>query len=85
MKLQYGQPIVVAQAVPHVRTVDSGPKIICVVWTEQKALKHTNTCMGYITAKARETVQQRHANRGGSRTEVKRACVFVAVDGIDYI
>ena len=29
-----------------VETVDKGPKVIRVVWTEQKALKHTNICMG---------------------------------------
>ena len=33
-------------AVPHVGTVDRGPKVIHAVWMEQKALKHTNTCMG---------------------------------------
>ena len=43
-KLQCSQPIAVAQAVPHVRTVDKGPKVTQTVWTEQKALKHTNTC-----------------------------------------
>ena len=46
MKLQYGQPIVVAQALPYVGTVDSGPKVFRVVWMEQKDLEHTNTCMG---------------------------------------
>ena len=57
---------------PHVETVNRGPKVIRVVWTEQKAHKHTNTCVGQIAAEARESVQQRHANQGGSRTEVKR-------------
>ena len=28
---------------------------------------------------------RRHANRGGSQTEVKRACVCVAVDALDYM
>ena len=32
-----------------------------------------------------KTVRQRHANRGGSRTEVRRVCVFVAVDELDYM
>ena len=73
------------RAVPHVEMVDRGPKVICAVWMEQKALKHTNTCVGYIAAEARESMGKRHANRGGSRTEVRRACVRVAVDGIDYM
>ena len=30
-------------------------------------------------------VQQRHTNLGGSRTEVRRECVCVAVDEIDYM
>ena len=34
---------------------------------------------------ARESVQQRHANRGGSRIEVRRACVCVVVDELDYM
>ena len=78
MKLQYGQPIAVAQ-------VDRGPKVSCAVWMEQKALKHTNTCMGYIVAEAYESVRQRHANKGGSWIEVRRACVCVAVDELDYM
>ena len=57
MKLQYGQPIAVAQAVPHVGTVDRGPKVIYVVWTEQQTLKHTNACVGYIVAEAYESVR----------------------------
>ena len=32
MKLEYGQPIAVAQEVPHVGMVDSGPKVIRIVW-----------------------------------------------------
>ena len=75
----------VEQAVPHVGTVDSGPKVIRVVWTEQKDLKHTNTCVGYITTDARELVWQRHTNRDGSWIEVRRACVCVVMDGLDYI
>ena len=31
---------------PYVEKVDNGPKVICVVWMEHVALKHTNTCMG---------------------------------------
>ena len=58
---------------PHVGTVDSGPKVICAVWMEQMALKHTNTWTGLIEAEARELVRQRHANQSGSRTEVRRA------------
>ena len=46
MKLQYGQPIAVAQDVPHVETVDSGPKVIRAVWMEQKDLKHTTKSVG---------------------------------------
>ena len=46
MKLYYGQSTVVVQAVDHVKIVDNGPKVIRIVWIEQKALKHTNTCMG---------------------------------------
>ena len=75
MKLQCGQPIAIAHAVPHVGMVDRGPKVIHVVWMEQKALKHTNTCVGQIVVEACETVQQRHANRGGSWIEVRRVCV----------
>ena len=85
MKLQYGQLIAVAQAVRRVRTVDRGPKVIHIVWMDQKALKHTNTFVGYIVAEACKSVQQRHANRGGCRTEVRRACVCVVVDGLDYM
>ena len=36
-------------------------------------------------AEARELVWQRHASRGGSRTEVRRACVCVVVDELDYM
>ena len=61
MKLQCGQ-LVVAHAVPHVGTVGRGPQVIHVVWMEQKALKHTNTCMGYIMVEACESVRQRHTN-----------------------
>ena len=74
-----------AWAVPHVGTVDRGPEVIGVLWMEQKALKHTNTCVGYIVAEACETVWYMHANQGGSRTEVRRACVCVAVDELDYM
>ena len=70
---------------PNVGTVYRGPKVICAVQTAQKALKHTNTCVGYIAVEAYETVWQRHANRGGSRTKVKRACVCVNVDGLDHM
>ena len=62
MKLQCSQPTVVARVVPHVGTVHRGPKVIHGVWTDQKALKHTNTCVGYIVAEAHEMVWQRHAN-----------------------
>ena len=71
-KLQCGLPIVVARAVPHVETVDRGPKVIHAVWMKQKALKDTNTCTGQIAIGARESVRQRHANQGGSQTEVRR-------------
>ena len=37
------------------------------------ALEHTGTCMGRIAGEARESIRQRYANRGGSRTEVRRA------------
>ena len=84
MKLQCGQPMV-AHAVPHVGMMERGPKVIRVVWMEQKALKHTNRCMGYIAAEARESVWQRHANQSGSRIEVGRVCVCVVVDGLDYM
>ena len=70
---------------PHVGTVDRGPKVIRVVWTEQKALKHTNTCVGYIAIEACESVRKRHTNRGDSQTEVGTACVCVAVDELDYM
>ena len=63
----------VAHAVPHVGTVDRGPQVIHIVWTEQKDLKHTNTYVGYIVEEARDSMRQRHANRGGSWTEVRRA------------
>ena len=56
MKLQCGQLNAVTQAVPHVGTVDRGPNVIRIVWTEQKALKHTNTCVGYIMVEAHEMV-----------------------------
>ena len=36
-------------------------------------------------AEAHESVRQRHANRGGSQIEVKRACVCVAMDKLDYM
>ena len=84
MKLQCGQPMV-AHAAPHVGIVDRGPKVIYAVWTEQKALKHTNTCVGYITAEACVMVRQRHTNRGGSQTEVRKVCVCVVVDELDYM
>ena len=57
---------------PHVGMVDSGPKVICAVWREKMALKHTNTCTGYITTEAHKSVRQRHANQGGSWIEVRR-------------
>ena len=85
MKLQYGQPIAVAQEMPHVGMVESGPKVIHAVWTEQKALKHTSTCVGQIATESCESVRQRHANRGGYLTEVKRACVCVMVDELDHM
>ena len=50
--------------VPHVGIVDSGPKVICIVWMEQIALKHTNTCMRWIVVEERELVRKRHAHRG---------------------
>ena len=34
---------------------------------------------------ARDSVRQRHANRSGSQTEVKRACVCVQVNELDYM
>ena len=74
-----------AQAVTHVVTVDRGPKVIHTVWMQQKALKHTNTCVGYIVAKVCDSMWQRHANRGGSRIDIRRACVCVAVDELDYM
>ena len=58
--------------VPHVGTVDSGPKVIRVVWMEKVALEHANTCMGYIAVEAHESVWQRHINRGASQTKVRR-------------
>ena len=51
---------------------DSGPKVIRVVWMEQVALKHTNTCTGQIVAEACKLVRQRHENQGGAQKEVKR-------------
>ena len=36
-------------------------------------------------AEAYESVQQRDANRGGSQTEVRRACVCVVVDELDHM
>ena len=74
-----------AQVVPHVGIVDKGPKVIRIVWMEQKALKHTNTCMGYIIAEVCETVRQRYTNRGGFWKDIKRECVCVAVDELDYM
>ena len=56
MKLKYGQTIAVEQVVPHVGMVDRGPKVIRAVWMEQKALKHTNTCVGYIAAEDHDSV-----------------------------
>ena len=41
--------------------------------------------MGYIAVEAYELVRQRHANRGGSLTEVRRVCVCVVVDELDYM
>ena len=36
-------------------------------------------------AEAHKSMQQRHVNRGGSRIEVRRACVCVAMDELDYM
>ena len=47
---------------PHVVTVDSGPKVIRVVWMEQVALEHT-----------RDKIQQRHVNRCGRGMQTKVA------------
>ena len=39
------------------RFMDIGPEVICTVWMEQKALKHTNTCMGQTAVEAYEMMQ----------------------------
>ena len=58
---------------PHVETVDSGPKVIHVVWMEQVDLNHTSTCMGLIVEKEDESMRQRCASRCDNDTQTKVA------------